>query len=201
MEARVAREIVFRTSAGNEMLSARPLEARHVRGCRVYETREAMMELFPRGGRIAELGVQQGYFARLLIEQLRPAEYHGFDLDLSQLLTDALPALKSSCARFHEGDSSRNLARFPDASFDLIYIDGDHSYPGVRADALVALQKVRPDGWLVFNDYLSWSPLENCEYGVMRVVHELCDEHGWAMVALGLHVMGYHDVALRRAAP
>jgi SAM-dependent methyltransferase len=197
----MAREIVFRNAAtGREVLSARPLGRRHVEGCRVFESREAMMELIPPGGRFAELGVQQGYFADFVLKRVRPAEYHGFDLDLGQILFERFPALGAPTVRFHRGDSSAELARFPDAHFDAIYIDGDHTYPGARKDATVALRKIRPDGFLLFNDYTPWSPLENCEYGVMRVVHELCDEHGWVIAGLGLHVLGYHDVALRRPA-
>lgn len=195
----MSREIVFRSSAtGKDLLSARTLERRHVERCRVFESREAMLEIVPAGGRIAEVGVQEGYFARLLLDLLRPVEYHGFDVNLSQIRFDKLPELRAPNAHFHQGDSSKELSKFPDASFDMIYIDGDHTYQGVRADAMTALRKIKPNGLVLFNDYTTWSPLENCEYGVMRVVHELCDEHGWILVGLGLHVMGYHDVALRR---
>ncbi len=195
----MSREIVFHSAAtGKDLLSARPLERRHVERCRVFESREAMLEIIPTGGVIAELGVQEGFFARLILERLKPAEYHGFDINLNQLRFDKLPTLRAPNAHFHKGDSSTELSMFPDASFDMIYIDGDHRYEGVRADAMMALRKIKPRGHLLFNDYTTWSPLENCEYGVMRVVHELCDEHGWIMAALGLHVMGYHDVALRR---
>ena len=83
-------------------------------------------------------------------------------------------------------------------TFDFIYIDGDHSYEGIVKDLEQAVRKVKPDGWIVCNDYTIFSPIENTKYGVYRAVNELCLEHDWEIVYMGLHRWGYHDVALRR---
>jgi predicted O-methyltransferase YrrM len=44
-------------------------------------------------------------------------------------------------------------------SFDLIYVDGDHTYQGVYADALQAWPLLKPNGWMIFDDYYwrTWS--------------------------------------------
>jgi Methyltransferase domain len=52
-----------------------------------------------------------------------------------------------------EGDSSAKMAQRDDGRYDVIYIDGDHSYDGVLRDAEIAARKIRHDGFLVFNDY------------------------------------------------
>lgn len=44
------------------------------------------------------------------------------------------------------------------ASMDYIFIDGDHSYAGVKNDAEKALQLLKPGGIIVWHDYAAKSP-------------------------------------------
>ncbi len=44
----------------------------------------------------------------------------------------------------------------PLASFDLIFIDADHAYEGVRRDTEVCLPLVSPNGYIVWHDYANW---------------------------------------------
>lgn len=57
------------------------------------------------------------------------------------------------------------------ASFDVVFIDGDHTYEGVRADWLNWSQLVRPGGTVAFHD--TWPNDETQEPGVVRWVDEL----------------------------
>lgn len=45
------------------------------------------------------------------------------------------------------------LPTLDDESFDLIYIDGNHEPHYVLEDAVLAFRKLKPGGWLVFDDY------------------------------------------------
>lgn len=51
-------------------------------------------------------------------------------------------------------------------TFDLIYIDGDHSYEGALADAQNAYPMLENGGILIFDDY------NNDQFGVMKAVDE-----------------------------
>jgi hypothetical protein len=72
-----------------------------------------------------------------------------------------------------------------DGSVDLVFIDADHSYEGVKADIEAWLPKVKVGGWIGGHDYKS--PRFP---GVERAVHERFDqvEHGanstwfWRMI-------------------
>ena len=48
---------------------------------------------------------------------------------------------------------SQEYAEIFDLPIDLIHIDGDHSYEGVKKDCQSWLPKVRPGGYACFDDY------------------------------------------------
>ncbi len=165
--------------------------------CQLLADRQALLERLPRQAICAELGTQEGRFARAILRTARPREFHIVDIDLSRLeLHEALAA--DPAVTLHEMDSSSCLERFPDRYFDWIYIDADHGYQAVRRDGETALRKIKADGLLIFNDYIFWSHEEMIPYGVVSVVNELCIEHDLAWVYFALHGSMYCDVALRR---
>jgi methyltransferase family protein len=98
-----------------------------------------------------------------------------------------------------KGDSSIVLSdEFPDGYFDVIYIDGDHTLEGVEKDSRQAVQKVKRDGYLVFNDYIMFDHIGSCPYGVVHVVNELCVNQGWEIIHFALHEQLFCDVTIRR---
>lgn len=59
-----------------------------------------------------------------------------------------------------------------DGSLDLVFIDGDHSYKGVRADIDAWLPKVRKGGFIAGHDYDNTAKYGDMFKGVDRAVHE-----------------------------
>jgi hypothetical protein len=167
--------------------------------CRVFASRHRGIESLPKGGVIGEVGTQTGRFADFIYCTAQPQELHLFDLTLeffdSNLLVEPI---RDGRVQIHLGDSSQELGKFPDEHFDWLYIDGDHSYDGVKRDISEAIRTVKRNGVLVFNDYTTWSPLEVCNYGVLKAVNELVDSGEWDFLYFALHPWGYHDVALHR---
>lgn len=162
-------------------------------GARVFSTRHMLMRALVRGGTGGEVGVQAGDFSRFLLDEIGAETLHLFDMSDQWLRADVRDDPRTV---LHLGDSSKRLGQLPDQSFDWLYIDGDHSYAGVRRDAEVALKKIRPGGTLIFNDYTMWSPGEAIPYGVVACVNELVND-GLDMLAVALTQTGYLDVALR----
>lgn len=162
--------------------------------CRVCASRRDLVKHMPHGARVAEVGVEHGYFSQHILSATNPAELHLIDLDFGKLD----PSLNGDPrVRIHRGFSHEVLAAFPDAHFDWIYIDADHSYEGVRRDAAVAATKVRPGGFLVFNDFAHADPYLGA-YGVHRAVVEFAVERQWPFVWLAYEPHALYDVALRR---
>lgn len=160
----------------------------------LFSDRNAMLASLAIGDCGAEVGVQHGNFSRFLLDNLPVKKLHLFEMNPGAIRRDVRDSAR---VIVHGGDSATNLRRQPDASFDWIYVDGDHSYLGALRDARAALDKLRPGGLLFFNDYAHWSYGEAMPYGVMAVVNELVNE-GHDVAAVALNYWGYFDIALRR---
>jgi SAM-dependent methyltransferase len=204
-EAQKASDAVARFYSAAQMAFAEvqppPLTTKHLKHSRIVPSREETLSLMPQRGVCAEIGTQTGYFAKKIIENMHPQKLHIYDIDFSAFDIEYFrPHINSGIVELHEGDSSTLLSIAPDGYFDFIYIDGDHTYPGVAKDLEQARQKMKPDGWIMCNDYTVYSPLEGVKYGVYRAVNELCLNHDFEIIYLGLHPWGYHDVALRKSA-
>ncbi len=52
----------------------------------------------------------------------------------------------------HRGLSEKIMPQFEDNYFDIIYIDGNHEKRYVLEDTIMSFKKVKPNGWLVFDD-------------------------------------------------
>jgi SAM-dependent methyltransferase len=159
-------------------------------------SREHLVEQLPRGGRIAEVGTERGRFAAHILSVCDPVELHLIDLDFSVID----PAVATDRrVRLHQGQSHERMADFPDAYFDWVYIDGDHSYGGISRDIRAAAPKTKPDGFLVFNDFAHIDPLLG-RYGVHRAVVEFSVAMRWPFAWFAYSAAGLYDVALRRPA-
>jgi hypothetical protein len=70
------------------------------------------------------------------------------------------------------GDTSAMARYFADLSCDLVYIDADHSYQGVKSDIDAWWPKIKVGGVMAFHDY------EMTQYGVKQAVNEFAHRLG-----------------------
>ena len=87
--------------------------------------------------------------------------------------SDAVFAQFPDRAHKVKGFTTEVAHQFPDRSFDLVFIDADHSYEGCKADIEAYLPKVRPGGIIAGHDYNA----DHVKYGdlfqaVIRAVDE-----------------------------
>jgi hypothetical protein len=74
-----------------------------------------------------------------------------------QSITEKVDWLKNNTTtqvEFYDVDSKEWLKQC-DKKFDIIFIDGDHSYEGVKEDYINSLPLLENDGYLVFHDISS----------------------------------------------
>ena len=180
---------------GKSFTPIQVLLPRHIASARIVPSREYLLTLLPNGGVVGEIGTQHGYFAKKIFDIVQPRELHLFDLSFDSFDQAGL-TIEESCLHRHVGDSSSMLAQMPDAHFDWLYIDGDHSYIGVSNDLRVAAQKIKSDGFLILNDFTYWSPLEAIDYGVTHAVCDFCVERDWHIICFALEPWMYCDVVI-----
>lgn len=167
---------------------------------------DMIVKTIPRNGVYAEIGVFKGSFTNEIYTRLSPSKlvlidlFEGYfpsgDQDGNNLTYADMPKeyelmkqrySNDSNVQVLKGDSSSLLSQFPDNSFDMIYIDGDHSYEGVRKDIQVAFHKIKPGGWLMGHDYeMNMSKARTYySFGVRQAVDEFCIGYGQTITAKG----------------
>jgi hypothetical protein len=134
----------------------------------------------PRGSVAAEIGSYYGASSCCLAAVLRSRGGRLWCVDtwmndaVSDARADVFPLWQKHTRLLSEGikpvrgKSHEVATRIPD-ELSLLFVDGDHSYDGVRRDLLLYLPKMREDGVLVMHD---WG-LES----VQRAIKELVLPH------------------------
>jgi predicted O-methyltransferase YrrM len=104
-----------------------------------------------------------------------------------------LPWLLSNLRRFGVDDwvepivsTSASASSLPLDGVRLLFVDGSHTYEGVRGDIEAWLPRVIPGGVIVFDDYFGTKPT----WGVRRAVDELLSSGAVrpALTRAGMHV-------------
>jgi hypothetical protein len=201
------------------------LEAKHLDNPRLFTDRMLLLSSmrFATGVVIAEVGVAEGDFSEYLLNEFRPKKFVGFDIftmhewdsvgggasrgSKTNVVLENMTHLDYYTRRFADrgaqvvievGMSSVNLKKYPNKTFDLIYIDGDHSYEGVKQDANVAKAKLADNGIIVFNDYIMFDHLNGVPYGVVQAVNELIVSEDWRVCGFSLEKNMFCDIAIRK---
>jgi SAM-dependent methyltransferase len=164
-------------------------------GCELLSNRIEMLGRLPQGGIVAEIGTYQGDFARAILDIMTPEKLLLADVTFSLCRSDVLADPR---VERHEGLSVPFLQSSADASFDMIYVDADHGYQAVRDDIAAAAPKVKPGGYLIFNDF---ARIIRPGFGVLGVHQAVCEfaaANGWPVAFFCLEGEALYDIALRR---
>jgi hypothetical protein len=170
------------------------LPAALVQECRFVASRSDLLDILPRSGRVAELGTYKGDFAKEILARNAPRELHLVDVDVSRIDSRVLDNPR---VRVHHGLTRDVIASFPNNYFDWIYVDADHSYDAVSLDARLSSEKIRPGGFLVFNDFTHIDQMLG-RYGVHRAVVDFANENRWPLAFFAFEPSALYDVALRK---
>ena len=151
----------------------------------MIQYRRELYKLLPANFTSCECGVAEGYFSADILswgaakhymvdawQQLNQTGDGGF---LQEWHDNNYYAAVARVARYRDkavilrGLSDHMAHDIPDESLDLCYIDGDHSYHGVKRDINAYWSKLKSGGVMAFHDY------KNPAYGVRAAVLEWAD--------------------------
>ncbi len=169
--------------------------------CTLLSNRLALLDQVPHDCIIAEIGVGAGDFSAEILARCAPERLHLLAVNPDALTNPDIRAelsAENSRVKPHLGDPAKAMAKFPDAFFDLVYINGDHDYEAVKRDIQMVLPKLKPAGAMVLHAYTTWSTVSMYHCGVARAVHEFCLENPWKFRYVAFETMMYNDVMLIR---
>jgi predicted O-methyltransferase YrrM len=154
----------------------------------------------------AEVGVAEGYFSEKILEIINPSKLYLIDAynhtapehTSANHYSYILKKFQSnSVVSLKKGMSWDMLNTLDSNSLDYIYIDADHSYESVKKDIESAYRVVKSGGVIQFNDYTTYSPVENMRYGVLHAVNEFLQKYSPEILGISLDKDGYNDIAIR----
>lgn len=163
--------------------------------CRLISNRDEMLKYLKKGSIAAEVGTLYGDFSRKILDECQPVKLHLLDIDFTNLREDVR---NNPNTQLHQGMSFEILETFPDNYFDWVYIDGDHTYEGVKKDIQAAINKIKPGGLIIFNDFARILRTNLGTFGVHQAVCEFSKEYQWPFVYFCLQGQALYDVALRK---
>lgn len=160
--------------------------------------RKKFLSKIPKGGIAVEIGVWQGDFSETILDLIEPKSLTLID-PWAHIETDSHSTafvgrtsdnkmekiFNKVVARYKteidEGSvniirdfSVPALGQFDDDSISFAYVDGDHSYEGVKSDLVALFPKMKPGGVMAFDDYHRrgwWGD------GVIRAINEFLGQH------------------------
>lgn len=186
--------------------------------------RRNLLRFLPKGGHVAEIGVQTGGFSDRILELNQPSRLHLIDPwehqediaykhDPANVSNDAHQSLfekvQNRMARQIAAgqvtlwrDYSQNVAhKFEDGQFDWIFVDGLHTYEGVKSDLSLYHSKVKENGLLLGHDYANHVTARTMGFGVIEAVNEFVRDQGWVLLAMTNEIFPTYVLARSEQVP
>lgn len=176
----------------------------------VFDTRNDMLKYYCdtlSNPKILEIGVFKGDFLNYLVTNCNYASIDAVDLfkgvtcsgdsdgnnvvyyDVGKSYLELLEKYKEMPnIKIHKSDSIHFLQNQDDNTYDIIYIDGDHSYNGVKQDLMNAFRKIKKGGYIMGHDYeMNMKKAKNkYDFGVKQAVDEFCITYNQTIISKAL---------------
>ncbi len=180
------------------------LDRRHTTGCDLLPDRNTLLDLMPKHGVAAEIGVAFGDFTGEIMSRAQPARLVLVDAWATERYRDGLSRIRADWAQeidsgritICQGLSTEVLAGLEPGVFDWVYIDTNHSYPTTRAELELCRTLVRPGGMIAGHDFCTGNVIDAVPYGVVEAVTEFCRTHDWGFRYLTLETRGHFSFCL-----
>lgn len=156
--------------------------------------------------KIIEIGVFKGEFLNYLYKNCQPSIIDAIDLfdgemcsgnadgnyvthyNMNVSYNELLRKYENTNVNIIKADSSTYLNSVDNNSYDIIYIDGDHTYNGVKKDLEAAFKAIKHNGYIMGHDYEMNMKKAHTAYnfGVKQAVDNFCTQYKQAICAKGM---------------
>jgi hypothetical protein len=170
-------------------------------------TREQLVRLLPPDGVGLEIGVAEGDFAAVLLANANPRQLHLVDpwehqdsesyrpdtnnvgpeeanLRHSRVVDRFSGEISAGRIVMHRSYSHDEASRFPDETFDWIYIDGAHYFEACARDLALYGPKVKAGGLILGHDYAASAAARAMKFGVVEAVNQFVESGQAEMLIL-----------------
>ncbi len=113
-----------------------------------------------------EIGVAYGKSIKLVEHHYPDMKLHGIEL-----INHGVKLHRDG--GMHYGDANKIVLDVQDESIDTLFIDGDHTYEGVKKDIEAWMPKVKKGGTIIFHDYKRDRAHEGVEQAVDEIKSQL----------------------------
>jgi hypothetical protein len=180
---------------------------KHLKNAKILPSRKEMLDLFPKNAVVAELGVDEGTFSDMIVNQTQPTKFHIVDfwgskrynqLKRQKVENKFASQLKDGSVEINLGLSTAVVTEFPNGYFDWIYIDTDHGYKVTHEELEAYREKIKSGGIIAGHDYIigNWDGV--VRYGVIEAVHEFCVKYDWEIIYLTAELNNNPSFAIRK---
>lgn len=165
-----------------------------------YLNRVQLLEVLPKAGTVAEIGVLRGGYSAKIQRIVEPERLHLIDpwgrteepnrhypeplmqAAYEKVQTRFSEEIEAQKIVLHRDFSTSVAPTFPDQFFDWVYVDGQHDYASAHADLMAFKQKVKPDGFILGHDFSNYRKAKR--FGVVAAVRDFTKDEGFEIVVV-----------------
>jgi hypothetical protein len=190
-----------------QLIPMMELTNKHVENSRLLNSRIELLKLLPKNGIVAELGVDQGFFSKEILNITFPSKLYLIDVWDNERYSDSkkeavMEKFKDSISTGNVeiviGYSTDVVTSFQNDYFDWIYIDTDHSYSNTIKELSLYGPKMKKDGIICGHDFIHGNFTGLLKYGVIEAVREFCLKENWEILYLTFDFNDNPSYAIRK---
>lgn len=178
----------------------------HTENCRVLPNRLELLHRLPGDGIAAEIGAAFGDYTKEILIRNRPRELHLIDawdterykVGMESIRQNFAAEIEGNRLHLHQGYSTVKLGEFPDAFFDWVYIDTNHTYQTTWEELVLCNSKVKDAGHIAGHDFCTGNVVRPMVYGVVQAVAKFCSDYGWQYEFITVEAHGHFSFCLKR---
>ncbi len=167
------------------------IEKKNIQSGSILSNRKHLLEVLPKNGIVAELGVDNGYFTEQIIKITNPKKLYLIDTWSSKRYAQNKfelvkkkfsKEIKNKRIEILRSNSIDAAKLFQNNYFDWIYIDTDHSYTTTIQELNAYESKIKTNGFICGHDYVMGNWSKSNKYGVIESVNEFLIKKNWKLV-------------------